>query len=188
MALLGLHSIKGFALVVVSRGYFTAVQVHGHLTVGASCCGAQVLEHVGLGTAALALWALKRRVNGCGVWTQQLWRTGLVAPQYVGSSQTRDEPVFPALAGRFLSTEPPEKSNQLFLKAFVPHLESRIRTLIEPTSWRIQENAYNTGKLLMLQLSGGASNGKMQVVILHTVKPCGEFGIIVIILNFLTLP
>ena len=40
----------------------------------------------------------------------------------------------------------------------------------------------------MLQLSRGASNGNMQVVILHTVKPCGEFGIIVIILNFLTLP
>ena len=106
----------------------------------------------------------------------------------MGSSQIRDEPVFPALAGSFLSTEPPEKSKQLFLKVFVPHLESRIRTLIEPTSWRIQENACNTSRLLMLQLSRGASNGNMQVVILHTVKPCGEFGIIVIILNFLTLP
>ena len=30
-----------------------------------------------------------RGLSSCGSWAQQLWLTGLVAPQHVGSSQTR---------------------------------------------------------------------------------------------------
>ena len=41
---------------------------------------------------------------------QYLWHTGLVALRHVGSSQTRLEPVCPALAGGFLTTAPPGKS------------------------------------------------------------------------------
>ena len=35
---------------------------------------------------------------------------GLVAPQFVYSSQTGTEPMSPALAGRFFTTEPPGKA------------------------------------------------------------------------------
>ena len=59
-------------------------------------------SHCG-GSSCCAAWAL-------GAWAQQLWRTGLVAPRHVGSSRTGLEPMSPALAGRFLTTAPPEKS------------------------------------------------------------------------------
>ena len=54
------------------------------------------------------LWLVGSRAQA-----QQLWRTGLVAPWRVGSSQTRTKPMSPAWAGRFLSTVPPEKSQTL---------------------------------------------------------------------------
>ena len=41
------------------------------------------------------------------------WRTGLVALQHVGSSQTGMEPMSPALAGKFCTTEPPGKPLQV---------------------------------------------------------------------------
>ena len=41
---------------------------------------------------------------------QQLWLTGLVALQHVGSFQNRDRNMSPALAGRFFTAEPPGKS------------------------------------------------------------------------------
>ena len=53
-------------------------------------------------------------------WLLLLWstgsrRTGLVAPRHVGSSQTGIEPMCSALAGRFLTTAPPEKSCKYIL-------------------------------------------------------------------------
>ena len=62
---------------------------------GLSSCGVRALGHAGF--------------SSCGVWAQELWLTGLVAPWHVGSSQTRDQPVSPALAGRFLTTAPQGK-------------------------------------------------------------------------------
>ena len=39
----------------------------------------------------------------------------LVALQHVGSSQTRNQTCVPCIAGRFLSTEPPEKPKYFIL-------------------------------------------------------------------------
>ena len=47
---------------------------------------------------------------GFTAWGQWLWRRGLVVPWRVVSSCTRDQTVSPALAGRFLTTEPTGKS------------------------------------------------------------------------------
>ena len=54
---------------------------------GLSCCGAQAPD----------------------AQAQQLWLTGLVAPQHVGFPRPGLEPVSPALAGRFSTTAPPGK-------------------------------------------------------------------------------
>jgi len=43
-----------------------------------------------------------------------LWCPGLVVPQHLGSSQSVLEPVSPALAGRFFTTEPPRKPPSAF--------------------------------------------------------------------------
>ena len=51
------------------------------------------------------LWLL------CGA--QALRHPGLVAPEYVESSMTRDQTVSPALAGGFLTTGPPGKPPSL---------------------------------------------------------------------------
>ena len=47
---------------------------------GFSCCVARALERTGS----------ERQVLGSGAQAQYLWRTGLVAPRHLGSSQTRD--------------------------------------------------------------------------------------------------
>ena len=77
----------------------------------------------------LLLWSTGSRCTGfssCGARAQQLWRTGLVALRHVGSSRTRARTRVPcigrrilnhcatreALAGRFLTTEPPGKSQE----------------------------------------------------------------------------
>ena len=72
----------GLSLVVESRGY-SLVVVSG-LTVVASL----VTEH---------------RLNCCGPY-------GLMALQHVRCYRSGIEPSFPALAGRFFTTEPPGKS------------------------------------------------------------------------------
>ena len=63
---------------------------------------------------------------------QQLSHTGLVAWWHVGSSPTREEAMFPALAGGFLTIGPPRKSHltyfQLkthFIKTCFPFLSDR---------------------------------------------------------------
>ena len=58
------------------------------------------------------VWACCRGFS-CTGWAQQLWRTGLVAPQHVESSQTRDPTVSPVLVGESSSIGPPGKSNFL---------------------------------------------------------------------------
>ena len=55
-------------------------------------------------------YSLCRGFSCCGAQAQYLWRTGLVAPQHVGSSWTRDRTMSRTLAGGFFTTEPPGKS------------------------------------------------------------------------------
>ena len=77
------------------------VAVRGLLIAVASL----VAEH-GLQVRGLQqLWLVGSRVQA-----QQLRCTGLDAPQPVGSSRTRAQPVSPAMAGGLLTTEPPGKS------------------------------------------------------------------------------
>ena len=96
---------------------------------GFSCCGAWAL---GAWASVVAAHRLSSRgvrasvvvargpqiarasvVVACGL--QQLWRTGLVAPQNAGSSRTRARTRIPCIGG-FLTTVPPGKSlNPLFI-------------------------------------------------------------------------
>ena len=41
--------------------------------------------------------------SSCSMWAQQLWHTGLVAPQHVGSSQTRDRTHVPCIDRQILN-------------------------------------------------------------------------------------
>ena len=81
---------------------------------GFSGCGAQALvawasEVAAYGLSSCSLQVLKSRLSSCGTWTQSpcnMWnlpRPGI-------------EPLFPALAGKFLSTMPPGKSGKQSLK------------------------------------------------------------------------
>ena len=85
---------------------YSVVGVHGLLIVVAPlCCGAWPLGHAGFsgcGTRAQQFSTLEHRLSGCGTWA-------LVAPQHVGSSRIRMEPVTPVWAGGFFTTEPPGK-------------------------------------------------------------------------------
>ena len=60
---------------------------------GLSCCGAWAL-----GTRAQQLW-----LEGSRAQAQQLWRKGLVAPQHVGSSQTRARTCVPCIGRQILN-------------------------------------------------------------------------------------
>jgi len=98
-AALDLPCCVNFALVVASGGYFLAVVCrlltavgspvaeHGNWGAGFSSCGSQALEH---------------RLNSCGA---QPW---LLQDKW-NLARSGTEPVSPALAGRFLITEPPGK-------------------------------------------------------------------------------
>ena len=73
---------------------------------GFSCCRAWCFSSCGIRAESLQL-------QGSIAQAQWLWRTGLAALWQVGSSWTRDEPMSPALAGRFFTTEPPRKPTAL---------------------------------------------------------------------------
>ena len=74
-----------------------------------------LVAELGLCTAAAAL-VVERGLQG--LWAQQLWcMTGLVAPGVWDLPGSGIEPVSPALAGGFYTTEPRGKSfNSLFFK------------------------------------------------------------------------
>ena len=81
---------------------------------GFSCCGAQALRIqasvvVARGLSSCVSWALEHRLSSCGA-RAQLLRGMWDLP---GSGL---EPVFPGLAGRFLTTVQPGKPSILFLK------------------------------------------------------------------------
>ena len=76
------------------------VQASHHCGFGFSCCGARAL-----GTWVLVFWLIVSRAQ-----TQQSWRVGLVALRHVYYlPRPWMKPGSPALAGRFFTTEPPEK-------------------------------------------------------------------------------
>ena len=88
-----------FSPVVASRGC-SRVAGPGLLTAVASLVADRELQQLwDVGSEA---WLLGSRSQA-----QQLWRTGLVAPRHVRSSGI--EPVSPALAGGFFTTEPSRK-------------------------------------------------------------------------------
>ena len=74
------------------------IMVHRLLTAAASPVVERGLKAYGWGSWASV--GVARRLSGVGP-------AGLVAPWHVGSSQTRIEPLSPALVSRFLSTVPP---------------------------------------------------------------------------------
>ena len=76
--MLGLPCWADFSLVVASGSYSPLV-VHG-ISSHTRMCGLQ-----------------KLKLPGCSTQAQQLWFMGLVAPQHVESSQTKLEPMSPAL-------------------------------------------------------------------------------------------
>ena len=95
-AVLGLCCCVGFSLVAASGGH-SPVVVCGLLIAVASL----VAEH-----GLQSLWFPGSRAQA-----RQLQHRGLAAPWHVGSSQTMEGTcVYPALAGKHLTTEPPGKS------------------------------------------------------------------------------
>ena len=73
---------------------------------GFSCCGARSLEHVGLRSCHAR--ALEHMLNSCDAWAYLLCRMWDLPRPGI-------EPASPALAGRFFTTEPPEKPGRQVL-------------------------------------------------------------------------
>ena len=97
--MLDLHYCASLLLVVESGGWLLVV-VSGLLISVASL----VAEH-GLSVLQLcscSSWALEHRLNSCST-------LGSVALQHVAAPRSGIEPVSPALAGKFFTTEPPGK-------------------------------------------------------------------------------
>ena len=100
-ALLGLHCCVGFSLVVASGGYLCSSRA-SHCSV--FCCwgtwapGAGASGVVSQELCSCSPHALENRLKSCGPWAR--WLLGLWA---LPGSEI--EPVSPALAGKFLTTE-----------------------------------------------------------------------------------
>ena len=104
LAALGLPCCAGFSLVVESGGYSPAV-VHRLLIVVTSRCGAQALGCVGF--SSCGTWAYLLR----GMW--DLLRSEI-------------EPMSPALAGRFFTTEPTLKPLSFIFALFNNFFHAKI--------------------------------------------------------------
>ena len=98
------------SLVAMSRGY-SSLRFEGFslgwlllLRSTASRCASVV---VACGLSSCGSWALECRLSSCGTWAQLL--RDMWDPPGAGI-----EPVSPSLAGRFLTTEPPGKSNPFY--------------------------------------------------------------------------
>ena len=93
-------AVRGLSLVAVSGGYYSlwcaGFSLQWLLLLRSSSC-----RHAGF--SRCGSWTLEHRLSNCGAWAyllrgmRDLPRPGI-------------EPVSPALAGRFLTTEPPGKS------------------------------------------------------------------------------
>ena len=68
-----------------------------------------------LGSTGSRAPAQELQLPGSRAQAHELWCRGLAAPQWVGSPQTSDKPVSPALTGEFFTTEPPGKPYFFFM-------------------------------------------------------------------------
>ena len=117
-----------------------------HCSAQASHCGGFSLwsmcsRRAGFGSCST--WAQYLWLSGSRVQAQQLWRTGLVAPRHVGSSQTRARTRVPCAGRQILSTAPPGKSPLAslvrgacpsFILGHWPLISSPIPDLLSPVS------------------------------------------------------
>ena len=94
----GLQQLQHLGSVVAARRpqSMQASVVAAH---GLSSCGARALQSAGF--SSCGTWAQQLLLVGSRAWAQQLWRTGLVAPRYVGSSWIRDQTSVPCI-GRWI--------------------------------------------------------------------------------------
>ena len=87
---------------------------HVCVCVCVCCCTGSAFLHTGflqfLG-AGVTLQLQYEGFSGCGAQAQQLWYTGLVAPQHVESSPTRDQTRVPCTGRQILSHGAPGKSS-----------------------------------------------------------------------------
>ena len=140
--MIGLHYCAGFlSSCSVMASHFS----------GFSCCGAWASVVMACGFSSCGSQALEAKVNSCGAWAKLLWgmwdlpRPGI-------------EPVSPALAGGFFTTEPPGKPARRILNQWttreVPPFIPILFCLVSPTfhqerfqtqkSWKISTmNTWN---------------------------------------------
>ena len=88
------------------------------------------------GFSSCGTWAHQLWLMGCRGQAQQLWFMGLVALRHVGSSWTRARTRDPALAGRFLTTAPPEK----------PPIKLILKMIYQNNNYLIVEDSWTTYK------------------------------------------
>ena len=148
MAMLGLHCYTSFSLVVASGGYSLAAVREFPIAV-ASLVAEQGLQRpstvAACGFSSCGFWALEHRLSSHGV--------GLVAPRHAGSYQTRDGTPSPALAGRFVISEPSGKPQLCFLFLFYFWLHHAacgkivLRPGLNPGSWQGECRVLTTGPL-----------------------------------------
>ena len=89
MAALGLHCCSWTFSRCREHGLHCSCRAQASHCGGFSCCGTQALEHMGF--------------SSCCTQTQWLWLMGLVVPQHVGSSWTRDQTGVPCIARETLN-------------------------------------------------------------------------------------
>ena len=111
--MIGLHCCLGLSLVSASEGYFLFA-VRGLLLAMTSLVSEHELqsvwaEAVACGLGSCGSWALEHRLNSCGAQAQLLLSMWDL-------SRSGIEPMSPALAGGFFTTESPGKpQNNLFI-------------------------------------------------------------------------
>ena len=118
------------------------------LLLAVACCRALALGHVGLVAAACELSSCR---SGFRVQDQQLWCTGFVVPWHVGSSQTRDQTLSSALAGIFLPTVPPGKSQCSVFHFIYKIQKDQSEDRIESSLWNSPGQNTGVGRLSLLQ-------------------------------------
>ena len=111
LAVLGLRCCMDFSRVVASGDYFLVAVCRLLMAVGSRCraqvLGTQTSATVAHGLSSCSSWALEHRLSSCRA--QALVLQGMGNLPGLGI-----EPVSPALAGRFFTTEPPGKPSHLF--------------------------------------------------------------------------
>ena len=101
----GSLSLRGLFSSCGEQGLLSSCDVQDSHCSGFSCCRAWAVGRPGF--SSCGSWALEHRLNSCGTWAQlprSMW-------DLLGSGK---EPLSPALASGFFTTEPPGKSYSLF--------------------------------------------------------------------------